>query len=147
MTTTATSKTTDEVQLRELIAEQRAAMEAKDMDRLMKLYIDDVVVFDVKPPLQLQGVAAYRQMWEACLPYMEGPYRLEVRDLQLTVGGEMAFAHWFLRLTGLDVGHPLPWLRNTAVYRKVGGTWRIVHEHVSVPFHPENGQAALSLEP
>jgi ketosteroid isomerase-like protein len=35
----------------------------------------------------------------------------------------------------------------TDVYRKIGGQWRVVHEHVSVPTNLETGKAALDLAP
>ena len=28
------------------------------------------------------------------------------------------------------------WLRVTVCYRRIEGNWRVVHEHVSVPFDP-----------
>jgi hypothetical protein len=30
---------------------------------------------------------------------------------------------------------------------KVGGKWMVTHEHVSVPFDPQSGQASLDLKP
>ena len=39
------------------------------------------------------------------------------------------------------------WLRVTQIYRKSGGRWRVVHEHVSVPTNLETGKAALDLTP
>ena len=39
------------------------------------------------------------------------------------------------------------WIRATLCYRKIDGKWMVTHEHVSVPFDPESGQASLDLKP
>jgi uncharacterized protein (TIGR02246 family) len=133
------TKAHDEAQLEQLIAEQMSAIRAKDLDRIMDSYSPDVVVFDVKPPLQIRGADAFRWMWEVCLRYFAASFQTEIRDLSLTVSGDLALAHWLCRYTSMEVGHPASqtWMRTTAGYRKIGGRWQIVHEHVSVPFHPE----------
>ncbi len=147
--TTAGLQAGDEAELRQLITEQMNAIGAKDMDRLMKLYAAEVVVFDVKPPFQTTGADAWRQTWEACLPYLPGSFQTEMRDLHLAVSGDLALAHWLFRFTGMEKDHPAmqTWMRATAGYRRIGGRWRIVHEHCSVPFHPETSRAAFTLEP
>ena len=32
-------------------------------------------------------------------------------------------------------------------FRKIAGTWKIAHEHESVPFHIDSGKAANDLQP
>jgi len=39
------------------------------------------------------------------------------------------------------------WVRATLCCRRVDGTWRIVHDHESVPFDPATGRAEISLRP
>ncbi len=39
------------------------------------------------------------------------------------------------------------WVRATLGCRRIDGTWRVVHDHESVPFDPETGQAQLGLQP
>lgn len=39
------------------------------------------------------------------------------------------------------------WWRMTIGYRKIDGTWMVIHEHNSVPFDTETGQASLGLKP
>jgi ketosteroid isomerase-like protein len=39
------------------------------------------------------------------------------------------------------------WWRATVCYRKLDGQWMITHEHASVPFDAQSGQASLALEP
>ena len=149
MTTTGSTHARDAAQLRQLIDDQMSAICARDLDRIMNPYAADVVVFDVKPPFQTKGADAWQRTWEACLPYFPASFQIEMRDLSLTVSGDLALAHWLFRLTGMEKDHPAmqTWMRSTAGYRRIRGRWQIVHEHASVPFDPQTAQAAFTLEP
>ncbi len=138
----------DEAALRQLIADQQRAICAKDVDALMAPYAAEFVAYDAIPPFQTNGVDAWRQTWASCLPYFPAEFAIEPRDLRLTVSGDAAFAHWVFRFTGPEKDHPAmqSWMRLTACYRKVGGAWRIVHEHCSVPFDPMTSKALLTLD-
>ncbi len=40
------------------------------------------------------------------------------------------------------------WVRVTVGFRKVDGTWKVTHEHASVPFHMDGSfKAAVDLGP
>src|SRR5262245_6566314 len=149
MTTTEATLSRDETQIRTLVADQLDAIRAKDLDRLMAFYAADAVLFDVKPPFQTDGAAAWRRTWEACLPYFPSGFQVQTRGLHVAVGGELAFAHYLWRVTGREEGHPAmqTWYRSTTNYRKIRGKWQIVHEHGSVPFDPMTSRAAFTLEP
>ncbi len=101
-----------------------SAICAKDLDRIIALYAPEVVVFDGKPPLQIWGVKAWREIWGACLQCLPEGFALEHRELVITVSGDMALAHWRGRFTGVDIPHGAAqaWLRSTAGYRKLGDT-------------------------
>jgi len=73
----------------------------------------------------------------------------EVADLDITVGDDVAFTRSLNRSsTTLNTGQKAEfWLRWTTCMRKIGGTWLIVHMHVSVPFDFETGRAMLDLKP
>ena len=63
--------------------------------------------------------------------------RCEVRDLTVTVGGDVAFCHSLDRLSATPHGAPEGfelWFRATICLRKIEGTWLITHEHNSTPF-------------
>ncbi|MBN9119543.1 MAG: nuclear transport factor 2 family protein [Planctomycetes bacterium] len=137
----------DEAQVRKLIADQQAAICAKELDELMRPYADEFVAFDAIPPFRTLGPEAWRQTWAGCLPHMPEVFEIETRDLHVTVSGEAAFAHWLFRFTGPQKDHPAmqSWMRLTGCYRKVGGAWKIVHEHCSVPFDPFTSRAVLTL--
>lgn len=139
---------TGATQLRELIADQAAAICSKDMDRLMRHYATDFVGFDAIPPFQTTGADAWRKTWADCLPHFPDTFQIETRDLGVAVSGDAGFAHWLFRFTGPDQNHPAmqSWMRLTACYRKTGGAWKIVHEHCSVPFDPHTSTALLTLD-
>jgi len=39
------------------------------------------------------------------------------------------------------------WLCSTIGLRKIDDEWKVLHEHVSVPFDLESGKAMLNIEP
>ena len=55
-----------------------AAFKAKDVDAIMKLYVPGqaLVVFDVVPPRQYVGAAAYRKDWQTFLGNFDGPIKV-----------------------------------------------------------------------
>ncbi len=140
----APDRTEDEREIRALIREWSRALEAKDLDRLMAPYARDTLLFDAIPPHQTRGAAAYRAAWEQCLPCFPAKFKSEHHELELTVGDNVAFAHCLHRVNPIEEKtHPagMTWLRVTVCYRKIDGHWRIVHEHISVPFDPMTGKA------
>ena len=61
----------------------------------------------------------------------------------------MAYSHSAQRVSGTDTkGKTVDFIaRVTDVYRKMGGDWRIVHEHVSVPVNMDTGKADMMSSP
>ena len=146
--TTETTKTQDEAQIRQIIADTVSAICAKDLDRIMAHYAQDVIIFDGIPPFQTKGADEFRRTWEACLPCFPDSFGIEMRDLSLTVSGDVAIAHWLFHFTGMATDHPGPmWMRITSACHRKQGRWQIVHEHCSVPFDPETSQAVFSIAP
>jgi uncharacterized protein (TIGR02246 family) len=146
--TTHKPATDEETRIRQLIDEQINAICSKDLDRLMKLYAEDFIAFDAKPPFQTNGPDAWRETWAACLPYFPASFGIETRDLRISASDDMAIAHWLFHVT-TEEEHPASqlWMRTTLACRKTQGEWQIIHEHCSVPFDPMTSQAVLTLEP
>ena len=149
MTTTTTR---DEAEIREIITGKVTAMRERDADLLVAHYSDDIVMFNLAPPLQ-QPVAYARDAGRVrdWLTGFAGPVDFEVRDLEVVVGGDVAYCHAMQRLTATPHDHPegfTLWFRATYGLHKVDGTWRIAHEHESTPFHMDGEfGAAVDLEP
>ena len=143
------SPSDDEAAIRALEAQFAAAVTARDVDAIMKVYAPDVFVYDVVPPRQYAGAAAYRKDWEAFMSGFKGPVKFEVSDLAVDIAGPVAWSHSIQRGSGTDPsGQPSDTtVRVTDVYRKTPNGWRIVQEHVSVPVDLATGKADLQSKP
>ena len=124
-----------EIQIRDLIAAHTQAICEKNLAQIMSHYATNVVIFDVKPPLVLNGIDACRQMWQTCLPYMPEMTSMEQTEMTINVSGDLALAHWLSQFQGIDPKHPAAQtrMRMTAACQRSATGWQIVHEHISVP--------------
>ena len=117
----------------------------------MKSYVPDqsLVVFDVVPPRQYFGADAYRKDWVDFLAMFKGPPKFDITDLSIAAEGNLGFSHSIQRVRGTDTkGQPVDLtVRVTDGYRKIGGNWLIVLEHVSVPVDLATGKPDLSSKP
>jgi ketosteroid isomerase-like protein len=124
-----------ELRIRRLFEEKDRALCERDRDGVLELYDADVVFFDWKPRVRIQGGRGLRRMWEACLPYLPEFFRIETRDLVVSVAGELAVTHRLFRVAEPAEAHR-GWVREIAVLRFGRGRWRIVHEHCSIVADP-----------
>ena len=145
----ATQHAIDEAEIRQRIDALVEAIRGADLEGLKPLFAPEMVSFDVGPPLQHVGVEAKLKNWIEAFTTFQPPLGYEVRDLTMTVSGDLAFAHSLNRLSGtLKNGiRGGGWVRATYCFRKIDGNWMITHDHVSVPLDPESGRALLNLEP
>ena len=142
----------DEKQIRDLMAAREIAMSERDAETLGSHYAPDVVAFTLAPPLAHRGADVIdveaRKAWFATF---EGPIEYEIRDLEITVGGDIAYSHALNRLSTTPKGAPAGfdlWFRATVCFRKEDGEWRITHVHDSTPFHMDGTlRAAVDLKP
>jgi len=138
------AKTADEARIRALEARFVAAFSAEDLDGIMNCYVPDesLFVFDVIPPRQYVGAAAYRKDWEGFLKSFAGPVKVELTDLAVSTDGTIGYGHSAQHVQGKDAkGNPIEMVvRVSDVYRKIGGKWLIVQEHVSVPVDSETNK-------
>ena len=141
----------DEAQIRALVAERIAALRDKDAARLAATYTPEIVKFDLAPPLQAAGpYIAAPGYWRPWLQSWTGPITLDVTELAVTVGGDVAFCHSLNRMRGTKTGGGPQdlWFRATLGLRRTGSAWKITHEHTSTPFYMDgSGRAATDLRP
>jgi uncharacterized protein (TIGR02246 family) len=113
------------------------AFDARDINAIMALYTPDesMVVFDATPPRQYTGWSAYKKDWESFFAAFPGPAELKLTELDVTVGGNIAYGHSIQQTIMTDkAGKKVPLtVRVTDGYKKVNGQWLISHEHVSIP--------------
>jgi uncharacterized protein (TIGR02246 family) len=141
----------NEAQIRDLYDRWAKAFQARDLDGIMSLYApgDALVAYDIVPPLQFRGAAAYRKDYQEFLAQYDGPLEIEYRDLRIVAGDRVGFIHAVERISGtLKNGQRSDvWVRATSGVQKMNGKWLIVHDHISVPADFETGKAALDLKP
>lgn len=128
-----------------------AAFKARDVDAIMQVYVPDqsLFVFDVTPPRQFVGAAAYRKDWQEFFAMFAGPLTVELAELDVVPDHNMAFGHSIQHVAGTDkTGKKIELtVRVTDVYKKIKGRWLIVHEHVSVPVDLDTGKPDLASKP
>jgi uncharacterized protein (TIGR02246 family) len=143
--------TSSEVEIKALYDRWARAFGARDIDAIMSIYApgDEVLAYDVAPPLQYRGKDAYRKGYLEFLAQYDGSIHVEYRDMRIMSSGDVGLIHALERFTGkLKNGQQSDmWLRATSGLRKIDGKWFIVHDHVSVPVDFEPGKAALELKP
>jgi ketosteroid isomerase-like protein len=145
----ATYHAADEAAIRQRITGLFEAVSAMDLDGVKLAYAPDMVSFDIEPPLLHVGAEAKWRNWTGFFTVFQRPVGYETRDLEITAGDDVAFAHSLNRITGtLQNGKRVDyWVRWTACLRKTDGTWLIAHDHVSVPLDMASGRALLDLKP
>jgi ketosteroid isomerase-like protein len=138
-----------ETAIRALIDQVHQAHHRKDAAAIVAAYAPDAAVYSLAPPLAHRGMD--RAEVQAWLDTWQGPVEMESRDLHITVAGDSAMAHGFYRLSGNKIGVPQRisfWMRATVCLERIGGAWRIVHLHESVPFYMDGSlRPAFDLEP
>jgi ketosteroid isomerase-like protein len=82
-----------QAEIRQAIEERIAAIRAKDADRAIACLAEDVVAFEMVPPLALPpGAARDAEGFAAWLAGFE-EVEVEIRDLRIEADGNVGFAH------------------------------------------------------
>jgi ketosteroid isomerase-like protein len=141
----------DEDQIRALEHRFCEAFKSKDVDGIMANYehSPNLAFFDVVPRREYLGWDAYRRDWQSLFASIDSISSFQIKDLTITVDGATAYSYSFQHYlakakngASRDVT-----VRVTDVYRKRGGKWLIVQEHVSVPVDLHTGKGDLQSEP
>ena len=145
----AISRKSDEAEIRGIIDAIAQAVRAKDVEGMLAHCAADVVTFDLVPPLVHKGTDAIRALWADTLAGFWPPLEYDMKQQSIEVGDEVAFSYSLNQFGGMHVDgeRSLHWLRTTLAFRKITGRWKVVHQHVSVPFDMRTGKALLELVP
>lgn len=92
MTETGQERYDGDEELRQLVAERVAAVQAKNPRPLAARQTEDVVVFDVLPPLHSRGSAAVEEKTKAWFDAYAGNIGYDVRDLHVSADGDVGFS-------------------------------------------------------
>jgi ketosteroid isomerase-like protein len=119
----------DEARVRDIIQNWAAAISTQDRSTILAHHSDDLLMYDF--PTTVRGLRAYDETWDFFFAEPRGPITFVPRDLEVTVGADVAFATCLIHCDGTSAG-PLE-LRLTTGLQKVDREWVITHEHHSVP--------------
>ena len=140
-------KERDETAIRELLARFTRALHDKDSASAIGTLVDDAVTFDLAPPLRMDAQATHDPaQLEQWFETWKGPIVSRSQELEIEVGGDIAYAYGLQHLTGTkrDGEEVDLWFRVTACLRREpDGRWRIAHMHNSVPFAMDGSRRAL----
>ncbi len=143
--------TSDEAQIRALLRDRSEAIRDKDAERVLGAYAPAAVLYDLAPPLGVQGDREEgRARLESWFSTWASPIEYDLHGFTVDVGGDLALAHGLLRIGGLktDGSAVEVWVRQTVGLRRAGSGWAIAHEHTSVPFLMDGSfRAAVDLVP
>jgi len=124
-------------EIKALIEPWADAVRRHDLPAILAHHDDDIIMFDVPPPLQSRGLAEYKKTWDLFFAYHQPGQALDVGELRMWVGNTVAFAVAITRCGSATVsGSPVPGgsqFRLTIGLCRVEGAWRIQHERHSVP--------------
>ncbi|MEU8299854.1 SgcJ/EcaC family oxidoreductase [Micromonospora sp. NPDC048909] len=122
---------------------------AGDLDGLMAHIDDDVVSYEHDGPLRHLGIDAVREVCRRGLDASSGPVSWEVPDLTVIARDDLAVAWGLNRIRAEQSPGRTEesWSRGTRVFRRTGGSWQMIHQHLSVPYDPGTGEARADLRP
>jgi ketosteroid isomerase-like protein len=147
----ASSQASDEAAIKAQVESYRKAFEARNVDGIMAAYAtgQQLFVFDAVPPREYPSWEAYKKDWESLFAIFPGPVKDAISELKITVVGPVAYGHRIedTHFTKKDGSDQELIVRVTDVYRKIGGKWLVVQEHVSFPADPTTGKADLLSKP
>jgi PhnB protein len=137
-----------EAHIRSVIEAWAQAMRAKDAAGVVMHWDQDLVQFDLAPPLRTVGDDPRRlKDWFAS---WRGQIGFAITELNITASEDVAFCHALVHLTGsrTDGSESDVWFRDTLGLRKASGVWKIAHGHESVPMRMDGSfRAAIDLRP
>jgi PhnB protein len=138
----------DQTAIRAIFGDRTNALFGKVVDLAVKHLADDIVSYNLDPPLQHLGPC--REALQKWFETWDGPIAVAMAELNVETGGDLALVHGLAHMTGAktDGAKADMWFRYTAGLRRSGGTWKITHQHSSVPFYMDSGfKAAVDLKP
>lgn len=130
-----------------LLSAYRDAVLARDVDALMRLYADDVRVFDTWGVWSYEGRTAWRQMIEGWFGSLgDDRVRVDFSEVRMAAGADCAGLSATVGYAAVSAeGQTLRSMHNRLSWllQKRGNAWLVVHEHTSAPVGFEDLKAIL----
>jgi ketosteroid isomerase-like protein len=110
---------------------------------------NDIVAYDVFTPLQYKGPVAIRGYFEKYFALGLRNTKIDFIDLQVFTDGRLGFTYSAQRFTATDRdGHSINTIfRQSDVWRRHNGKWKIILTHASFPVDPVTLKADLQSKP
>jgi ketosteroid isomerase-like protein len=127
-----------EKEVRSLIERWATAVRDHDRQGIVADHDPEMVMFDVPPPERLKGIKEYMDTWDLFFRWHKPGDAFDVRQMEVTAADTVAFSVVLMHCSGTNARGERNELdfRLTVGLKNVGGRWRIVHEHHSVPVSP-----------
>ncbi len=119
--------------IRSLVNREVAAINGKDLRALSEIWSKDkdILMFDVPPPGRFQGWDQIGRLWKDFFDKVT-EIRLTVDAVRTETQGSLGYATYDWSMTGRLGSYALEDRgQATAIYRKEGGQWRLIHAHYS----------------
>ena len=128
-------RTRDEAAIRNLIEQWAQAVRTRNLDGILANHSQDILMFDVPPPLQSKGIEAYKQTWDLFFGWSRDSQTFDIQEMKITSGDDVAFVTALMRCAGTQANGDKSELdfRLTVGLRKIDDQWIITHEHHSIP--------------
>ena len=126
----------DEVEIRAALEARARCVRDKDAEGASRFYADDIVNFDLAPPLAYRGARATDptelRNWFAT---WDGPVGVTLDQLDIRSANGLGLAFGYLHLAGRRTDGSMTdvWARITVGLERRAGVWKIIHEHQSFP--------------
>ena len=117
------------------------AVSEGDVDQIMSFYSEDIIAYDMMPPLEFVGKDNYQKSWQECFSKrFKFPIEFNYEKQKIYIEGDVCFTHALVHMAGEpETGEEklVMWMRNTTCLKKIGKKWLIIHEHNSIPIDNE----------
>jgi ketosteroid isomerase-like protein len=113
-----------------------------DVDKVIEVFSSDATIADLSAPGWYEGRDS---IYSALKPQFDSlqTLRFDIKDINVVTDGQFACAALQIQLKGtLKGGSPLSTtFRELDAFKKVGGHWRWIQQHVSYPVDPKSGRS------
>ncbi|WP_394122061.1 YybH family protein [Planococcus donghaensis] len=131
----------------DMLKNYKDAVHKKDAEKFLSAYADDVHIYDCWERWESKGISLWRESVVGWFNELnEDGYSLNVdfNDVTIVENNDVAFVHCAVTYAAFkdNVEEKIRQMTNRFTFglKKVNESWRIVHEHSSVPINKDTGK-------